>query len=139
MQETIIVHARIRERPGRPANGWTEASRYGNVIWGLLPLVYYNGNNGHTVTSLSYNHVRNPRGSSGILYRRVTLSCLPSSLLPHLLFHLLSLFPLPRFSPSIFQYHCHRFHRVIPLSSSKVIRYDPAGLTWPKLEGIIWG
>lgn len=69
MQETIIV----REPRGRPApprkrtDARTEASRYGNVIWGLCPLVYYCGNNGHVVTSLSYNHVRNPRGSSGIL------------------------------------------------------------------------
>jgi len=63
-----------REKEGRTdgrTDGRTEASRYGNVIWGLCPLVYYCGNNGrHVMTSLSYNHVRNPRGSSGIRRRR---------------------------------------------------------------------
>lgn len=36
----------VRERR-TGANGWTEASRYGNVIWGLCLLVYYGRNNAH--------------------------------------------------------------------------------------------
>lgn len=39
---------------------------------------------------------------------------------------------------SVCWYHCHRVRGAVPLSSSEVIRYDPAGLTSPKLEGIIW-
>jgi len=74
---------RERERE-RGTDERTEASRYGNVIWGLCLLVYYCGNNGrHVVTSLSYNHVRNPRGSSGIRRRcRIPESPLVSSLPP---------------------------------------------------------
>lgn len=98
-----------------------------------------------TVTSPSYNHVRNPRGSSGIL-DSPPLPCHP---LKHSLFASprrapLSPSPLP-FLPSRFfpvctcWYHCHRVRSAVPLSSSEVIRYDPAGLTSPKLEGIIWG
>lgn len=93
-----------------------------------------------TVTSLSYNHVHNPCGSSGILPPPPRHpQAFPLRLLPAVV---AVASPLSSFSilPGLYAgYHCHRVRGAVPLSSSKIIRYDPARLTLPKLEGIIWG